>query len=189
MTTRDNEFRSDDKDNHTEQPNDDKPTAYRVEDEHNLEEKDLKRNYLFGEGKMKSADAPGMEGQGMGGSKFGQNNVTPAGDDKANPSQNAGYDNAYFRRNEPAEEHPENSNFVAEQQQGGADKNVGQPNIPGPNELPDQQKVGENTEQNKPNPQQNYSEGTADNDGQKGDQSKKSSDNSARDAKKDHIET
>ncbi len=65
-------------------------------------------------------------------SKFGQNNLTPAGDDKANPSQNAGYDNAYFRRNEPSEEHPENSNFVAQEQQGSPDIKAGeQPNIPG----------------------------------------------------------
>jgi hypothetical protein len=189
MTTSDDELWSDEEDNHSEQHNDDKPTATRVENDDNLEEKDLKRSYLFGDGKMKDVNAPGMEGKGMGGSKFGENNLTPAGDDKANPSQNAGYDNAYFRRNEPSEEHPENSNFVAQEQQGSPDKDGGQPNIPGPNELPDQQKVGEDIGQNKPNPQQNYREGTADNDGQKGDQPEKSEDNSAKGAKKEHIET
>ena len=142
MTTNDNQFWSDEEENHPEQHNDDKPRAYRVEDDDNLEEKDLKRSYLFGKGKMKSTDAPGMEGQGMGGSKFGQNNLTPAGNDKANPSQNAGYENANFRCNEPLEEHLENSNFVAQERQDSPDKDGGQPNIPGPNELSDQQKVG-----------------------------------------------
>ncbi|MBS1501482.1 MAG: hypothetical protein JST32_05440, partial [Bacteroidetes bacterium] len=37
------------------------PNAYRVEDEKDLEEKDLKRTYLFGEAKMKSTSEPGME--------------------------------------------------------------------------------------------------------------------------------
>jgi hypothetical protein len=129
-----------------------KPNAYRVEDDDNLEEKDLKTHYLFGDSKMKSTTDPGMEGQGMGGQKFGENNLTPAGNDKANPPQNAGEDNAYFRRRQPAEEHPEDSNFEA---------NNDQPNIPGPGELPEQQKVGEDT----PKPQEKYREGTADDDG------------------------
>ena len=145
----------------------DKPTAYRVEDDDNLEEKDLKRTYLFGDSKVKSTNDPGMEGQGMGGEHFGQNNLTPSGNDKANPSQNAGDNNAYFNRTQPSQEHPENSNFVARDQQGRPDVNKGDPNIPGPNEVPDQQKVGEGKTENKPNPQQNYQEGTADNDGQK----------------------
>ncbi len=67
MTTSDNELWSDEEDNHSEQHNDDKPTATRVDDDNNLEEKDLKRSYLFGDAKMKSVDAPGMEGQGTGG--------------------------------------------------------------------------------------------------------------------------
>lgn len=54
---------------------------------------------------------PIREGQPMGGENFGENNTTHAGDDKNNPSQNAGYKNEYFRRTEPAEEHPETSNF------------------------------------------------------------------------------
>src|ERR1700759_2598254 len=89
-----------------------KPNAYRVDDDQNLEEKDLKRNPLFGEGKMKSTGEPGMEGQGMGGQAFGENNLTPAGNDQDNPPQNATEHNAYFGRTQPAEEHPENSNFV-----------------------------------------------------------------------------
>lgn len=127
------------------------PNANRVEYDNNLEEKDLKTHYLFGDSKMKDPNAPGMEGQGMGGHAFGQNNLTPSGDDKDNPSQNAGNGNAYFNRTQPAEEHPENSNFkpgddTDNYQEGTADndgKSDSQPNIPGPNELPDQQKVGE----------------------------------------------
>ena len=155
-----------------EQPaSSDKPNAYRVDDAKNLEEKDLKRTYLFGHAKMKSVDDPGMEGQGMGGQSFGENNLTPAGNDQANPPQNAGEDNAYFRRTQPAEEHPEDENFIARDQEGGPGSETLEYNIPGPQELPDQQKVGENiTEQDKrtPNPQEEYREGTADNDGKKG---------------------
>lgn len=128
-----------------------KPNAYRVEDDSNLEEKDLNTHYLFGDSEMKDTNAPGMEGQGMGGQAFGQNNLTPSGDDKDNPSRSAGKGNAYFNRTQPAEEHPENSNFKpgddADNYQEGTADNDGkgdvQPNIPGPNELPDQQKVGE----------------------------------------------
>ena len=54
-----------------------------------------------------------------------------------------GEGNAYFRRTQPAEEHPENENFVAREQEGGPGKEDAETNIPGPNELPDQQKVGE----------------------------------------------
>lgn len=150
----------------------DKPEAYRVEDDDNLEEKDLKRSYLFGDAKMKDANAPGMEGQGMGGQNFGNNNLTPAGNDEANPPRNAGEDNAYFRRTQPAEEHPEDENFVPKDQEGGPGKQKAESNIPGPQELPDQQKVGEeNADQGeyRPNPQQSYQEGTADNDGPKSD--------------------
>lgn len=147
-----------------------KPNAYRVDDDDNLEEEDLKRTFLFGEGKMKSTTDPGMEGQGMGGQNFGGNNLTPAGNDPANPPQNAGEGNAYFRRTQPAEEHPENENFVAREQEGGPGKEDAETNIPGPNELPDQQKVGEDNKddtQQKPEPQQDYREGTADDDGRK----------------------
>ena len=173
MKEENNEFLDDEID-HPEQ-HDSKPTASRVDSDKNLEEKDLQRHYLFGKGKMKSVDDPGMEGKGMGGHHFGEHNLTFAGDDEANPSQNAGYDNAYFRRNEPAEEHPEDSNFTPDDEEE-------VPNIPGPLELPDQQKVGENKPKQAPNPQQEYREGTADNDGQKGDRPKSDVDNSARDA-------
>lgn len=166
MISDNNELWNDEKD-HSKQNEHDKPNAYRVEDDDNLEEKDLKTHYLFGDSKVKSADAPGMEGQGMGGEQFGKNNLTPSGDDKANPSQNAGYDNAYFKRTQPAEEHPEDSNFIPKNQEGSPGKNTDEPNIPGPNELADQQKVGEDNDGQKPNPQQKYQEGTADNDGQK----------------------
>lgn len=154
-----------------------KPNAYRIEDNDNLEEKDLTKSYLFGNSEMKKANEAGMEGTGMGGSKFGQENLTPSGDDEANPSQNAGYTNEYFRRTEPSEEHPESSNFKNEEQSGQPDYSQAQPtgnaepgpdqsdndtyqegtadndgdkntNIPGPNELPDQQKVGEGSGKN-----------------------------------------
>ncbi|HTK19608.1 MAG TPA: hypothetical protein VL442_08855 [Mucilaginibacter sp.] len=157
------------KKNPTESPAKGKPNAYRVDDANNLEEKDLKRTYLFGDAKMKDADAPGMEGQGMGGQSFGENNITPAGNDKANPPQNAGEENAYFRRTQPAEEHPENENFVVQNQEEAPGTTKSRPNIAGPQELPDQQKVGEDTKQGnnyRPNPQEEYREGTADNDGQ-----------------------
>jgi hypothetical protein len=147
-----------------------KPNAYRVEDGNNLEEKDLKTHYLFGDAKMKSPDDPGMEGKGMGGQKFGENNLTPAGNDAANPSQTAGENNAYFARRQPAEEHPEDSNFKAK-----GPGNDDKPNVPGPGELPDQQKVGEDNDGNRPQPQEPYREGTADNDGFK--------------PEKEHVET
>jgi len=133
-----------------------KPNAYRVEDDSNLEEKDLKTHYLFGEGKMKSTTAPGMEGQGMGGQSFGENNLTPAGNDKDNLPQNADEHNAYFSRTQPAEEHPEDSNFKAD---------ADQPNIPQPNELPDQQKIGKDVNNKTPKAQEEYREGTVDDDG------------------------
>ncbi|MDB5022830.1 MAG: hypothetical protein JWP78_585 [Mucilaginibacter sp.] len=189
MTLNNNELWNNDESDYSEQQDQNKPRAYRVDDDDNLEEKDLKRTYLFGDSKVKSTQAPGMEGQGMGGEHFGENNLTPSGDDQANPSQNAGYDNAYFRRTQPSEEHPENSNFVAQDQQGKTGDTSGQTNIPGPNELPDQQKVGEEKQKQTPNPQQDYREGTADNDGQKSDQSKNTTDRSSANAEKEHIET
>jgi len=133
------------------------PNAYRVEDKNDLEEKDLKRTYLFGKGKMKSATDPGMEGQGMGGHNFGKNNLTPAGNDEANPPEYAGEGNAYFRRTQPAEEHPEDENFVTKDQEGEPGKNEGQPTAAG--ESPREQKT--------PNAQEKYREGTADDDGSK----------------------
>ncbi|RYZ96942.1 MAG: hypothetical protein EOP47_22815 [Sphingobacteriaceae bacterium] len=92
--------------------NNDKPNAYRVEDDDNLKEEDLKRTFLGGE--MKDANAPGMESHGEGGHKFGENNQTPSGDDKNNPSQYAGNTNEYFRRSEPSQEVTQNNNFKAD---------------------------------------------------------------------------
>jgi hypothetical protein len=176
--------------NNDQKPENDKPDAYRVDDDDNLEEKDLQHGFPTSKDDMKDQNAPGMEGHGMGGHNFGENNLTPSGDDEANPSQTAGYTNEYFRRTQPSEEHPENNNFKDTNQQGqpnysaatGAaqtgrsDENSGQDtdsegnktptpqtqqpyqegtadddgnndkkqaNIPGPNEVPDQQKVGE----------------------------------------------
>jgi hypothetical protein len=135
MLLKDNDF---EKDKGTDQG---QPNAYRVDDDTNKEEKDLKHS-----GEMR----PVSEGQPMGGQDFGSNNVISAGDDKNNPSQNAGYDNAYFKRTEPMEEHTESNNFKPGDKQvynEGTVDNDGEsndkPNIPGPGELPDQQKVGE----------------------------------------------
>ena len=71
---------------------------------------------------------PIREGQPTGGQKFGEENNTPSGDDKNNPSQNAGYSNEYFRRTEPSEEHPESTNFKPEDQEGEPDYDSAQPN-------------------------------------------------------------
>jgi hypothetical protein len=159
-----------DRDNQTQTTENIKPNAYRVDDGAGLDEKDLEKSYLFGKG---DNPANPTEGKSEGGQNFGKENLTPAGDDKNNPSQNAGYTNAYFARNEPSDEHPEDSNFTAAGQDGapkpekvergngendrphpqqpyteGTDDNDGTdgPNIPGPQELPDQQKVGEDDE-------------------------------------------
>jgi hypothetical protein len=48
-----------------------------------------------------------MEGQGMGGQKLGENNLTSAGNDQDNPAQNAGEKDTYFKRTQPAEGHAE----------------------------------------------------------------------------------
>jgi len=119
------------------------PNAYAVKEEDGVEEKDLKRSYLFGDAEMK----PVREGQPMGGNSFGENSVTPAGDDKNNPSQNAGYSNAYFGRTEPAEEHPENSNFTPDGEnrhlEGTVDSDgVEQQGTGGPMEITDKEKFG-----------------------------------------------
>ena len=123
----------------------------------NPEEKNLKRNFLFA--KNKGAKA-GMEGEGMGGQKFGENNLTPSGDDKNNPSQNAGNTNAYFNITEPAEEHPENSNFKLPEQEGEPDYSRAQSSSATPYNEPGQQKTDENSKAAEP--QQPYSEDTAD---------------------------
>ena len=66
----------------------------------------------------KSQTKPVREGEPMGGQKFGESGNTYAGDDKNNPSQNAGYTNEYFRRTEPADEHTEDINFKVKEQEG-----------------------------------------------------------------------
>jgi hypothetical protein len=180
MTLNNNELWNNDESDYSEQQDQDKPKAYRVDDDDNLEEKDLKRTYLFGNSKVKSMNAPGMEGQGMGGEHFGQNNLTPSGDDKTNPTQNAGYGNAYFKRTQPSEEHLENPNSAAHGHQDKADNASGQINIPGPNELPDQQKASERKGEHTPNP---------DNDAQKSDQSKNTTTGASGRVEREHIET
>ncbi|MES2809400.1 MAG: hypothetical protein V4619_12280, partial [Bacteroidota bacterium] len=87
-------------------PESNKPNAYRLDEEDNNEET-----------QPESQANPVREGQPMGGQNFGEKNVTPSGDDKNNPSQNAGYSNAYFKRTEPAEEHTESNNFKAGEDQ------------------------------------------------------------------------
>jgi hypothetical protein len=90
-----------------------------------------------------------MEGEGMGGHSFGKDGKsTPMGDDKDNPSRMAGYSNGYFARTAPSDEDTANNNFKAAHQQGEPDydKAQRQPNIPGPQEVPDQQKVGEDND-------------------------------------------
>jgi len=134
---------------HTAQGDDAPAGGYRVEDDKNLEEKDLKKTFLFGDSKDHNPDRPGYESHGMGGQSFGENNVTPAGDEEFNPSQSAGYDNDYFKRKEPMEEHPENNNFKPSNQEGA-------PSIPGIGGEPSTASFN------------SYQEGTADNDG-KGD--------------------
>jgi hypothetical protein len=167
MALSDNEFQNDD---HNPEHNNSKPNADRVDDDDNLTEEDLQRGFLTSKDDMKKPEDPGMEGQGMGGQNFGKNNLTPSGDDEANPSQTAGYTNEYFRRTQPAEEHPENSNFTDPNQAGQSNysqvmdaiTHTGQSD-----EQPDDDNQDDKTGQ-KPHPQQPYREGTADDDG-KGD--------------------
>jgi len=125
------------------QENTDSPNAYAVKDDESVDEKDLKRNFLFGDAEMK----PVREGKPMGGESFGENNITPAGDDENNPSRNAGYSNAYFSRTEPAQEHPENSNFTPDgenQYHEGTSDSDGQyqNGEPGPIEITDKERLG-----------------------------------------------
>ena len=159
---------------HTEQTSNPPVSVTKVEDDDNIDEKDLKRSYLFGDSNDKDPDNKGYESHGMGGQSFGEQNVTRSGDDEANPSQNAGYDNDYFKRTEPLEEHPENNNFTPNSQQGAANTNMGQgdnTNDTGYREDPEQEKVGGGEPQVEGNinanggTDQQYQTGTADNDG------------------------
>jgi hypothetical protein len=143
-----------------------KPTAYRVEDDDNLEEKDLRRTaFMFGS-EEKTGDEPGMEANGAGGQRFGENSNTPSGDDANNPSQNAGYSNDYFKRSEPLEEHPENDNFRDPNQLG--QSNYSEATGAVPTGQSDEENAGpekESAEENRHEQNETYQEGTADNDG------------------------
>jgi hypothetical protein len=155
----------------------DKPNAYRVEDDDNLEEKDLRRTtFMFGS-EEKSGEEEGMESNGAGGQRFGENANTPSGDDKNNPSQNAGYSNEYFRRTEPSDEHPENSNFKDANQLGQSNYTeaigaapTGQSDTENTAPSKESEESGEkvtegdsnDTEANRNESQQSYQEGTAD---------------------------
>jgi hypothetical protein len=160
-------------------PNDDEPTqdyphggkhpesapagGYKVEDDDNLEEKDLKRTFLGGEDA--NPDQPGYESHGMGGESFGEVSETRSGDDLANPSRNAGYSNDYFKRTEPLQEHPENQNFTTKEQEGEPDMNQGKEEVPGYREDPEQQKVGGVEVEGVEDDHNTTQEGTSDSDG------------------------
>ena len=153
----------DDRDDRQQTGNKTQPNAYLADDGDGVGQKDLEKTYLFGKG---NNPANPTEGKGSGGENFGQENNTPAGDDKNNPSQNAGYTNKYFARNEPSEEHPEDSNFTAKNQEGTPNYSKAQPNASGDEPKPDEVERG-NGENDRPNPQSPYREGTDDNDGDK----------------------
>ncbi|MES2265914.1 MAG: hypothetical protein V4520_04080 [Bacteroidota bacterium] len=157
-----------------------KPTAYEVKDDDNLEEKDLRREvFMFGS-EEKNGEEQGMEANGAGGQRFGENANTPSGDDGNNPSQNAGYSNEYFKRSEPSEEHPEHNNFKDPNQLGQSNYTeatgaapTGQSDDENEGPVKESEEGGErvtegdsnDTEANRNESQQSYQEGTADNDG------------------------
>jgi hypothetical protein len=148
--------------------NNQEPNAYRTDDGAELDEKHLKKHYLFGKGNFEPHPT---EGTGTGGEKFGEENLTPAGNDKNNPSQLAGSTNAYFNRKEPSEEHPEDSNFTAKDQEGAPDYSKATSttkNMENTSPKPEEIKRGDG-ENDRPHPQQPYTEGTDDNDGTDGD--------------------
>jgi hypothetical protein len=155
---------------HTEQTDNAPAGGYKVEDDDNLTESDLKRSFIFGNSHDDNPDQAGFESHGMGGQKFGESVENRSGDDLANPSRNAGYSNDYFKRTEPLEEHPEDNNFKPTNQEGEPDVNEGKEEVPGYREEPDQQKVG-GVEAEPPGDHSasgdssQYQEGTADSDG------------------------
>ena len=150
------------KDNQQQETNKIQPTATLVDDGTGLDEKDLKKSFLFG---INDTQTP-TEGKAAGGQNFGGENLTPAANDKNNPTQMAGHTNAYFDRNEPSEEHPEDSNFTAKHQEGAPDYSKAQAaNATEPK--PDEVKRGDG-ENDRPHPQQPYTEGTDDSDGTNG---------------------
>jgi hypothetical protein len=154
-------------DNDNEQQ--DKPHGYRVENDHNLEEKDLRRKaFMFGS-EEKTGNEPGMEGTPSGGQRFGKSSNTPAGDDKNNPSQNAGYTNEYFRRTEPSDEHPEYNNFKDPSQLGQSNYTettgavpTGQSDEANAAPVREDSEQNNDTEDNRNESQQSYQKGTAD---------------------------
>ena len=141
-----------------------KASGSRVDDGAGLEEKDLEKTFLFGKG---DNPANPTEGKGTGGQKFGEENNTPAGNDKNNPTQMAGHTNAYFDRNEPSDEHPEDSNFTAPNQDGAPDYSKAQPSasIENADPKPARQEERGNGENDRPHEEEPYVEGTDDSDG------------------------
>jgi len=148
--------------------NNPEPNAYRTDDGAGVDEKDLKKKYLFGKGHFEPHPT---EGHGTGGQRFGEENLTPAGNDKNNPSQLAGSTNAYFNRTEPSEEHPEDSNFTAKDQEGAPNYSkatLTTKTMENTSPKPEEVKRGDG-ENDRPHPQQPYTEGTVDDDGTDGD--------------------
>lgn len=117
---------------------------------------------------LQELQKPIREGQPMGGQSFGKNNNTPSGDDKNNPSENAGYANPYFRRTEPSEEHPEDTNFRSPDQEGAPNYDKAQPysNMATEDPKPEPIERG-NGENDRPHKSAEYVEGTDDSDGEK----------------------
>jgi hypothetical protein len=195
MQLNENKFVND-RDNHSQTTENKKPAAYRVYDDNHIEEKDLERSFVYPE----DAEKVVREGQPMGGQNFGENNLTPSGDDKNNPSQSAGYSNAYFARTEPSEEHPEDTNFKSAQQDGAPDYEKAQPYSDITGEMPKPEKVERgNGENDRPHKSEPYYEGTDDDDGQQQtnipgpielpDQQKVGEPDAGNNDEEDHIET
>ncbi len=155
---------ADDRKDQSQNENNAQPGGRRIDNGAGLNEEDLEKTFLFDKGG--NAGNP-TEGKGVGGQNFGKENNTPAGNDKNNPTQMAGHTNAYFDRHEPSDEHPEDSNFTAEYQQGAPDYDKAQPNNNSmENNAPKPEKVERgNGENDRPHAQQTYTEGTDDNDG------------------------
>jgi hypothetical protein len=177
-------------------PENNKPNGYPTDNGAGLNEKDLTKNFVYAGDKNK----PVTEGQPTGGQKFGENNLTYSGDDKNNPSQNAGYSNGYFKRTEPSEEHPEDTNFKTANQDGTPDYDKAQPYSKMENETPKPEKIERgNGENDRPHKGNTYQEGTDDSDGNGGvnipgpeelpEQQKVGEPDAGNTSDRDHIET
>ncbi len=144
-----------------EATNDTTINAWQVEDDKNVEEKDLERSFV-----RDAEKRPVREGSPAGGQKFGQDNLTPSANDKNNPSQYAGNTNAYFDRTEPSEEHPEDTNFKVASQDGSPDYSKAQPRLSadGSEPKPENREERGNGENDRPHEEESYQEGTVDND-------------------------